>query len=79
MNANIATSKIERQRSHFNAIAERYEAGRQEAGHRRIKQLIWQAASRYVAPLAGRRVAMLEAMCGYAEGREIAAEHLGLD
>lgn len=79
MTSKIATSKIERQRSHFNAIAERYEAGRQEANHRRIKQLIWQAASRYLAPLAGRRVAMLEAMCGYAEGREIAADHLGLD
>jgi len=74
-----AASKIERQRSHFNAIAERYEAGRQEVNHRRIKALIWQAARPFLAPLAGRRLAMLEAMCGYAEGCEIAGEHLGLD
>lgn len=72
-------SKIERQRTHFNSIAERYNAGRQEANHRRIKSLIWRSASRYLAPLGGRRLKMLEAMCGYAEGIEIAGRELGLD
>jgi SAM-dependent methyltransferase len=72
-------SKIERQRTHFNSIAERYNAGRQEANHRRVKSLIWRAAGRYLAPLAGRRIKMLEAMCGYAEGIEIARHELGLD
>lgn len=72
-------SKVERQRNHFNAIAERYEAGRQDANHRRIKALIWQSAKRHLAPLAGRRLTMLEPMCGYAEGIEISERHLGLD
>jgi len=73
------TSKIEQQRAHFNAIATRYEAGRQDANHRRIKSLVWQAAARHLAPLAGRRITMLEPMCGYAEGMAIARDELGLD
>lgn len=72
-------SKIERQRAHFNSIAQRYETGRQDANHRRTKSLIWQSASRYLAPLTGKRLKMLEPMCGYAEGIEIAERHLGLE
>jgi SAM-dependent methyltransferase len=72
-------SKIERQRTHFNSIAQRYEAGRQDANHRQIKSLIWRSAGPYLAPLAGKHLKMLEPMCGYAEGIEIAEQHLGLD
>ncbi len=73
------TSAIERQRTHFNAIAQRYEAGREEANHRRIKSLIWRAALDCLAPLRGRRVRMLEPMCGYGEGLGIVREHTDLD
>jgi SAM-dependent methyltransferase len=73
------TSAIERQRSHFNAIAQRYEAGREEANHCRIKSLIWRDALACLAPLRGRAVRMLEPMCGYGEGLGIVREHTDLD
>lgn len=77
--ASPATAAIERQRSHFNAIAQRYEAGREEANHRRIKSLIWGDALACVAPLKGRPIRMLEPMCGYGEGLGIVREHSDLD
>lgn len=73
------TSAIERQRTHFNAIAQRYEAGREEANHRRIKSLIWRAALDCLAPLKGRRIRMLEPMCGYGEGLGIVRDTTDLD
>lgn len=68
-------AKIERQREHFNSIAERYAAGRADANHQRIKSLIWRSVGEDLKALRGRRVRMLEPMCGYAEGRDI-AEHI---
>ncbi len=73
------TSAIERQRSHFNAIAQRYEAGREEANHRQVKSLIWQTVLGCLAPLEGRRIRMLEPMCGYGEGLGIIRDHTALD
>lgn len=72
-------AKIERQREHFNAIAERYEAGRDDANHKRIKSLIWRSVRQDLQSLQGRRVRMLEPMCGYAEGRDIAEHVWGLE
>jgi len=75
----IGDSGIERQRTHFNSIAVRYEQGRQDANHKRIKALIWKSALASLAPLRGRRIRMLEPMCGYAEGLGIVQEHAELD
>ena len=75
----MITSDIERQRTHFNTIARRYEEGREDANHRRIKTLIWRAALDSLTPLRGRRIRMLEPMCGYAEGLGIVRDHTDLD
>lgn len=72
-------SGIERQRAHFNSIAKRYVAGREDGNHRRVKSLIWQSALTCLRPLQGRKIRMLEPMCGHAEGLEIARDIAGLD
>jgi SAM-dependent methyltransferase len=73
------TTAIERQRTHFNGIAHRYESGRNEANHRQIKSLIWREALTCLAPLRGRKIRMLEPMCGYGEGLGIVRTHTDLD
>jgi SAM-dependent methyltransferase len=72
-------NKIERQREHFNSIAHRYEEGREDANHKRIKHLIWSSALGRLGGLKGRPVRMLEAMCGYAEGLDLAENIAGLE
>lgn len=73
------TSGIERQRHHFNAIAARYEEGRRDANHRRMKSLIWQSVKAELESLRGRTITMIEPMCGYAEGMEIVRDIFELD
>lgn len=68
---------IEQQREHFNAIAKRYEKGRQDRNHREIKRLIWQEALKPLNSL-GPRITMLEPMCGYAEGLSLVREMTAL-
>jgi SAM-dependent methyltransferase len=67
---------VEHQREHFNRIADSYLAGRKEGTHQRIKELIWHYATRSLDPIRGGRLRVLEAMCGYGEGREIIERHV---
>jgi SAM-dependent methyltransferase len=73
------TTATERQRTHFNSIAVRYQAGREEANHRRIKSLIWREALSCLVSFQGRTIRMLEPMCGYGEGLDIVRAHSDLD
>jgi SAM-dependent methyltransferase len=68
---------LERQREHFNAIAETYRRARSGANHLLLKRLMWSHFFRFLPPLAapGRPVRVLEAMCGYGDGEGILRRH----
>ncbi len=73
----MTTAKLERQRQHFNRISERYGAARRQRNHLTLKRLMWQAFFIDKRDLAGRRLQVLEPMCGFADGHEILVTHLG--
>ncbi len=75
----MTTDKLERQRLHFNRIGERYGAARRERNHLTLKRLMWRAFFADKRDLAGRRLDVLEPMCGFADGHEILATHLGAE
>lgn len=68
--------KIERQREHFNQIADLYEQGRQEITHKRIKELIWTEVTKKLSPWCNKELRVLEPMCGFAEGKNIIENHI---
>lgn len=70
---------IERQREHFNSIADAYESGRQEVTHQKIKDLIWTEIANKIEPWRGKRLRVLEPMCGYAEGKKIIETYISSD
>ncbi len=72
-------SKLERQREHFNKIADLYERGQSEPTHKRIKELIWAKATQSMDPPNKARPRVLEPMCGFAEGKQILDQHLSSD
>lgn len=74
-----ADALIERQRRHFDGVAEEYRRGREAETHRILKELIWRAALSATPELKGARIRVLEPMCGYAEGRDILERELGAE
>jgi SAM-dependent methyltransferase len=71
-------TKIERQRAHFDSIAGQYYEARRNANHVLLKSLIWREFfSRWPGPRRG-GLDVLEAMCGFAEGKDIIENGLGL-
>jgi SAM-dependent methyltransferase len=71
-------TKIERQRAHFDSIAAEYYRARRNSNHVLLKSLIWEEFfSRWPAPRRG-GVDVLEAMCGFAEGKDIIENGLGI-
>lgn len=68
--------RIDRQKAHFDSIAERYERARQHRNHLCLKELMWTEI------LGGRLrdltapVSVLEPMCGFADGLQILASRL---
>jgi SAM-dependent methyltransferase len=75
----VNDSSIERQKAHFDRIVGTYRAARRDANHVLLKNLMW---SDFLAgkALPGRdRPRVLEAMCGFAEGKDILERHLGID
>jgi SAM-dependent methyltransferase len=68
-------SLVEKQREHFNGIAETYFTARQHANHLELKRLIW---SEFFdnSVLAERDLTVLDAMCGYADAAPILRDHL---
>ncbi|MCP5381130.1 MAG: class I SAM-dependent methyltransferase [Kordiimonadaceae bacterium] len=70
---------IEQQKTHFNSIAEQYKQARSGEKHLLIKQLIWHHCLKGLALDRTKKYKVLEAMCGFAEGRMLIINHLGLD
>jgi SAM-dependent methyltransferase len=71
--------KVARQKAHFDSIAERYSESRQHANHLQLKHLIWThffAGARAAGFDPGDKIDVLEAMCGFADGKDILETHL---
>lgn len=71
--------KLERQREHFNSIAERYQSARKGVNHLLLKGLIW---ADFLAPHRELRrdgMQVLEAMCGFGDGKTILERTLGIE
>jgi len=70
-------TKIERQRAHFDSIAAEYYAARRNSNHVLLKSLIWKEFfSRWPGPRRA-DLEVLEAMCGFADGKDIIENGLG--
>lgn len=67
---------IERQRKHFDSIAEKYYSKRQSNNHIRFKEKMWKYFFKDKDYLK-QKTRVLEAMCGYAEGKNILENYLG--
>ncbi|NKB56446.1 MAG: methyltransferase domain-containing protein [Alphaproteobacteria bacterium] len=70
---------LERQREHFNGIAERYQTHRRHANHLLLKELTWATALRDLPLPRKQRYRVLEAMCGFADGADILGDHLNAE
>jgi SAM-dependent methyltransferase len=71
--------KLERQRAHFNSIAERYQTARKGVNHLLLKDLIW---ADFLGPhpeLKRDGLQVLEAMCGFGDGKTILEGTLGVE
>jgi len=67
---------IERQREHFNSIADRYHEGRQASNHLYLKDLMWRDVFSHFPDLKGSKLDVLEAMCGFCDGYGLVRRHL---
>ena len=66
---------VDQQREHFESIADDYFHARQHPNHLLLKKLIWQhffARNSHVLPQGA---TVIEAMCGYSEGKAILEQH----
>ena len=70
--------KTERQRQHFNSIAEEYYQARRGEKHLQYKHRLFHYALDGLK-VEGRKAAVLEPMCGYGEGREIVEKYISED
>lgn len=70
---------VEQQKMHFNSIAEKYEIARSGKKHLLVKKLIWHHCLKGLPIDLNDKKYVLEAMCGFAEGRTLIVEHLGID
>ncbi|ALS59536.1 class I SAM-dependent methyltransferase [Pandoraea norimbergensis] len=65
------SNDIDRQREHFNSISEKYWSARRHENHLLLKDLIWRHFFSDKAGLLRPGTALLEPMCGMAEGLQI--------
>lgn len=70
--------KVERQKKHFNEIADVYYHARRSENHLLIKDLIWHDFLSDKHDLKREGTTVLEAMCGFAEGKALLEKHLGV-
>jgi len=68
-------SSVDRQREHFESIAKTYFDARQHPNHLLYKKLMWGFFFRKNSHLLEGGEMVIEAMCGYSEGRAILEEH----
>lgn len=73
------TDPAARQRQHFDAIATRYVTARAGANQCAFRELLWSEFLADKRRLFGERPAVLEPMCGTADGYELLRQHLGVD
>ena len=71
--------KIEQQREFFNKIAQVYYDSRRHTNHILLKTLMWREVFKdWQGPKTG-NLRVLEAMCGFAEGKQIIEDGLGVE
>lgn len=69
--------KIERQRQHFNKVAAEYYTARKDKNHLRYKKMLFRYIfGRDLGIDKMKKLAVLEPMCGYGEGRKIIRTYL---
>ncbi len=73
------TDPSARQRQHFDAIADQYAGARSGANHLAFKELLWNEFLADKRALFSGRPAVLEPMCGAADGYDLLQQHLGVD
>jgi SAM-dependent methyltransferase len=73
------TDPSARQRQHFDAIANQYAEARSGANHLAFKDLMWNEFLADKRALFGGSPAVLEPMCGAADGYDLLRQHLGID
>ena len=73
------TDEVARQTAHFDSVAETYRTSRQHRNHLTLKDLMWREFLGDKDALRRGGMAVLEPMCGFADGRDILARHLGID
>ncbi len=71
-------NKIEQQKQHFDSIASEYYRGRQDPNHELIKNLTWKYFFDRAQFLKVDGLRVLEPMCGFAEGKFIIGQNLGI-
>jgi len=71
-------NKIEKQREHFDGIADRYYKARQGKNHLHFKHLLWKYFFRGI-DWKKKRTLVLEPMCGYSEGLKILRKNLNTE
>lgn len=68
--------RIDRQKKHFDSIAERYEQARQHPNHLCLKDLIWSEFLGDSLSQLPATVRVLEPMCGFADGKAILSDYV---
>lgn len=71
--------KIDKQREHYENVAEKYYKYRQSKNHLIFKDLLWNSFFRDKHFLKKNGLHVLEPMCGYAEGKSILENHLNVN
>ena len=69
---------VERQQAHFDGIAEDYFAARRNTNHLLLKELMWRDFLGGRNELRREGLRVLEAMCGFADGKDIVEGALGV-
>lgn len=72
-------NRIDQQREHFESIAETYFDARQDPNHLLLKDLIWQHFFTKNKHCLKPDASVIEAMCGYSEGKAILENHCHSD
>jgi len=71
-------NNIQRQKEHFESIAEKYFKARQNENYIYIRNLMWEYFFKNSGFKASSNILVLEPMCGYADGKKILEEHLNI-
>ncbi len=76
---NDINDNISRQQAHFDSIADNYFAARRNANHLLLKDLMWRDFLAHHDDLRRDGLKVLEAMCGFGDGKVIVEKALGIE